>query len=85
MYADPIEEINREYFGDLHIRLSPRTLVLSAWKREEENVHGTEAARKFSRYTVYIEQATTFDEARRPTSARILAICSASAGASSDR
>lgn len=34
MYADPIEEINREYFGDLHIRLSPRTLVLSAWKRE---------------------------------------------------
>lgn len=32
------------------------------------------AGRKFSRYTVYIEQATTFDEARRPTSARILAI-----------
>lgn len=28
--------------------------------------------RKFWRYTVYIEQATTFDEARRPTSARIL-------------
>lgn len=33
------------------------------------------AGRKFSRYTGYIEQATTFDEARRPTSARILAIC----------
>lgn len=69
---------------DCHIRLSPRSWALSV-PRREANVYGAEAGRKFSRYTVYIEQATTFDEARRPTSARILAICSASARASSDR
>lgn len=54
--------------------LSLRPLSTRARKKGGGRWEG-KAGRKFSRYTVYIEQATTFDEARRPTSARILAIC----------
>lgn len=56
---------------------APLPFSSTTFERERERWEGRwegKAGRKFSRYTVYIEQATTFDEARRPTSARILAI-----------
>lgn len=64
------------------VRSSPRISIVPLYSMPRGMLRNCKTARKgrrFSRDTVYMEQATTFDEARRTTSARILAICGASA------